>query len=59
MAPSMTRVAKFGPSSFPHADIVHNKGLYLPNHMNMTEEDVARVANAFKEVARPCNHLNG
>lgn len=51
-------VRKFGPSSFPYADVVHNKGLYLPNHFKMSEDDIARVASVFKDVAQPCHLLD-
>jgi hypothetical protein len=29
-------------------------GLYLPNHANITPEDIAYVAKNFREVAQPC-----
>lgn len=38
----------------PNADKVHEYGLYLPNHHNLGETDIARVAEAFTSVARPC-----
>lgn len=44
---------KYGPQDLPNADVVHEFGIYLPNHHNLTAEDVARVSAAFNEVARP------
>lgn len=37
----------------PHADAVHDHGLYLPNHLNLSDDDVERVCATFREVARP------
>lgn len=37
----------------PNADKVHDYGIYLPNHHNLAETDIARVAEAFAAVARP------
>jgi len=36
-----------------NADIVHDYGLYLPNHHNMGHEEVAYVCEKFKEIAKP------
>jgi CDP-6-deoxy-D-xylo-4-hexulose-3-dehydrase len=47
-------IKKYGvPCNLPMADIVHNFGLYLPNHAMLTEEDVKYVCDKFKEVAIP------
>ncbi|MEK1903418.1 MAG: DegT/DnrJ/EryC1/StrS family aminotransferase [Rhizobium sp.] len=40
--------------ALPNADKVHDYGIYLPNHHNLNEADIARVADAFASVARPC-----
>jgi CDP-4-dehydro-6-deoxyglucose reductase, E1 len=37
-----------------HADKVHDYGIYLPNHHNLDEADIERVAAVFSAVARPC-----
>jgi len=42
-----------GPCSLPNADVVHHFGLYLPNHGNLTREDIAFVCEKFREVAAP------
>lgn len=44
---------KFGPSKLPLSDTVHDYGIYLPNHHNLTTDDVERVCNVFKDVAVP------
>ncbi|MGH6808053.1 MAG: DegT/DnrJ/EryC1/StrS family aminotransferase [Ensifer adhaerens] len=40
--------------ALPNADKVHDYGIYLPNHHNLNEADIERVAHAFVSVARPC-----
>jgi CDP-6-deoxy-D-xylo-4-hexulose-3-dehydrase len=40
--------------ALPNADKVNDYGIYLPNHNNLNEADIARVAEAFAAVARPC-----
>lgn len=42
-----------GPLDLPNADRVHDKGLYLPNHHNLTLADVDRVVAAFNDCAQP------
>jgi len=34
-------------------DKVHGYGLYMPNHANITPEDIAYVAEQFRAVAQP------
>lgn len=46
-------VRRYGATALPVADRVHQHGLYLPNHANLTEADVERVARVFRGVARP------
>ena len=48
---------KHGPCNLPAADVVHTNGLYLPNHYNLSEADVARVCEVFSSVARPDRRL--
>jgi len=38
----------------PNADRVHNFGMYLPNHHNLTNSDIVRISEVFKRVAIPC-----
>ena len=40
-------------SKLKHADLVHDNGLYLPNHLNLTEDDIKRVCECFTSVAKP------
>ncbi len=47
-------IKKNGVTRLPVADKVHDFGLYLPNHANITPEDIAYVAKHFREVAQPC-----
>lgn len=42
-----------GACDLPNADKVHDFGIYLPNHHNLTSDDVSRVAETFASVARP------
>jgi len=46
-------IKKHGVTHLPVADKVHDFGLYLPNHANITPEDIAYVAKHFREVAQP------
>lgn len=39
--------------SFPMADVVHDQGIYLPNHAQLTLSDIDYVAEVFTTVARP------
>lgn len=36
-----------------NADIVHDFGIYMPNHHNLSEDDVKFVCDTFKQVAQP------
>ncbi len=47
-------IKKYGVTHLPVADKVHDFGLYLPNHANISPEDIAYVAKHFREVAQPC-----
>ncbi len=42
-------------SSFRYADIVNNKGIYLPLHPDMSNEDVEFVSDKFTSIAIPYN----
>lgn len=46
--------AKIGArESFFMADIVHNQGIYLPNHAQITLDDINYIAEIFRNVAQP------
>ena len=38
---------------YSNADLVHDYGLYLPNHLNMSDDDVRYCCEIFKSVAIP------
>jgi CDP-6-deoxy-D-xylo-4-hexulose-3-dehydrase len=41
------------PSLLPIADFVHDFGMYLPNHAELSHSDVSRVVEVFSSVAIP------
>lgn len=46
-------VKKYGNSVLANADIVHEYGLYLPNHYNLNKKDILFICQKFKEIAIP------
>ncbi len=46
-------IKRYGMTHLMVADRVHDFGLYLPNHANITPDDISYVARCFKEVAEP------
>ncbi|MDA0996374.1 MAG: aminotransferase class V-fold PLP-dependent enzyme [Proteobacteria bacterium] len=46
-------VKKYGNTILKNADIVHDFGLYLPNHYNLTKNDIFFISQKFKEIAVP------
>lgn len=46
-------IKKYGIQNLLVADMVHDFGLYLPNHLYITEEDVNHVCEKFLEIAKP------
>lgn len=46
-------IKKFGHKPLKVADIVHDYGLYLPNHLYIDEEKIKFITDKFKEVAIP------
>lgn len=46
-------IKKYGQTSLEVADIIHDFGLYLPNHLYLDEEKIKFVCEKFKEVAIP------
>ena len=46
-------IKKYGHTPLEVADIVHDYGLYLPNHLYLDEEKIKFVTDKFKEVAIP------
>jgi len=41
------------PGRFTVADLVHDHGIYLPNHAELTRGDIEYVAAVFSSVAVP------
>lgn len=46
-------IKQFGVKHLKVADIVHDYGLYLPNHLYIDDEKVAFICKIFKEIAKP------
>lgn len=46
-------IKKYGHTPLEVADIVHDYGLYLPNHLYLDKEKIKFVTDRFKEVAVP------
>ena len=46
-------IKKYGHTPLEVADVVHDYGLYLPNHLYLDEEKIKFVTDKFKEVAIP------
>lgn len=46
---------RFPEKSLPHADAVHDYGMYLPIHPEMSDSDVKFVCDSFKQIAIPYN----
>lgn len=46
-------VRVYGDQVLPNADLIHDFGIYLPNHHNLNAADIDRVAECFNSVARP------
>lgn len=49
--PFWTKV--YGTQDLPNADLVHDYGIYLPNHHNLHPDDVTRVTETLQASARP------
>lgn len=46
-------VRAYGDQVLPQADMIHDYGIYLPNHHNLNAADIARVTECFNAVASP------
>ena len=46
-------IKKYGHTPLEVADVVHDYGLYLPNHLYLDKEKIKFVTDRFKEVAVP------
>lgn len=46
-------IKKYGVTALPRADIIHECGMYLPNHVSMTPVEIEEVISEFRRVAIP------
>lgn len=46
-------IKKFGVCKFQNADIVHENGIYLPNHLGLGKNEIEYVCNKFSDIAEP------
>jgi CDP-6-deoxy-D-xylo-4-hexulose-3-dehydrase len=46
-------IRKYGKLNLPNADIVHEYGIYLPNHASLNELDIKYICEKFNEIAEP------
>ena len=46
-------IKKYGKLNLPNADIVHEYGIYLPNHASLNELDIKYICEKFNEIAEP------
>ena len=46
-------IKKYGACTLTNADLVHDYGIYLPNHANLLNDDIIYISTKFKEVAIP------
>jgi len=46
-------IDNFGKLNLKNADIVHDYGIYLPNHQGLSNKDIEYVVGEFKKIAQP------
>jgi CDP-6-deoxy-D-xylo-4-hexulose-3-dehydrase len=46
-------IKRYGVTHLPNADRVHDYGIYLPNHIYLSNEDIKFVCDRFREIAIP------
>lgn len=46
-------IKKYGETRLPNADIIHDCGMYLPNHIGLTPAEIDEVTSEFRKVAIP------
>lgn len=42
-----------GEANWPNADLVHQNGLYLPNHYSLTQAEIDHICSIVRKIARP------
>ncbi len=48
-------IKSHSPSALPVADLIHDFGIYLPNHAGINKSDIKIIAQAFRKTAIPAN----
>ena len=51
-------IKKYGEKKFSNADIVHDNGIYLPNHLNLSKDEIKYICEKFLDVAEPIHFSN-
>jgi CDP-6-deoxy-D-xylo-4-hexulose-3-dehydrase len=46
-------IKKYGKVNLPVADIIHDNGLYLPNHLYLSKNDIDRITDVVNKTAIP------
>ena len=46
-------IKKYGKLNLANADVVHEYGIYLPNHASLNESDIKYICEKFNEIAEP------
>ena len=46
-------IKKYGITKLKNADIIHENGIYLPNHFNLKRTEIEFITDVFKSVAIP------
>ena len=46
-------VKKYGAISFENADLIHDYGIYLPNHLALDDTKINHICDKFLEIAQP------
>ena len=46
-------IKKFGKPKLLNADLIHDYGIYLPNHANLTKNQIRYICKCFLEIAKP------
>ena len=46
-------IKKYGVKNLANADVIHDFGLYLPNHARLTDNQIRYIADVFREIAVP------
>jgi CDP-6-deoxy-D-xylo-4-hexulose-3-dehydrase len=42
-------IDKYGPVDLPNADLIHTNGFYVPNHQDLTEENITNICEIINK----------